>query len=404
MSVQLSAHFARRLAIQSQLLNHSLPRSKQGALQAIEHLGYVQIDTIAVIERAHHHTLWTRQPNYRPSMLHELQAADRGVFEYWGHAASYLPMSDYRYYLPKMQSYHNPQGKWEQQLLAKSGHLLEPVLKRVREEGPLTAQDFEPAAGKKRAGWWDWKPAKAALELLFWRGDLMIAERRNFQRVYDLRERVLPQGVDTSMPDEGELGAFLVRRALRSLGVATPPELQDHIRTTSRRVISRALDRLVESGEVVPVSIPGGSKEQDYALPEYLQISPRISKRVSLLSPFDNLIANRDRVSRLFGFDYMLECYVPAAKRIYGYFVLAILWGTEFVGRLDPKADRQREVLVIHNLQFEPDFEQFDRLLPKLADRLLAFSRFNGCRQIELKRVSPQRIKRPLAELFQELS
>jgi uncharacterized protein YcaQ len=147
-------------------------------------------------------------------MLDELLAVDRTIFEYWGHAASYLPMQDYRFYLPRMQSYFNPTGKWERDIYQKVGHMLQHVLERVRAEGPLTSKSFEPPPGEKREGWWDWKPAKVALELLFWRGELMIAERRNFQRVYDLTERVLPDWVDRTVPDDEQLGQFLVRRAL----------------------------------------------------------------------------------------------------------------------------------------------------------------------------------------------
>jgi uncharacterized protein YcaQ len=403
----ISLASARRVALHTQLLDGraSLPNGKEGVAQTIERLGYVQIDTIAVIRRAHHHTLWTRRPDYAPEMLHELQARDRRVFEYWGHAASYLPMSEYRYYLPRMRSFGAPRGKWERDRLERCGHLMEPVLERIREEGPLTSKDFAPPPGTKRGQWWDWKPAKVALELLFGKGDLMITERRNFQRVYDLTERVLSTDVDTSVPDEDELGRFLVRRALAAYGVAQEREIRDHIHAAERETISKSLADLVDAGQVIPVEIEGTEGAQDYALPEVLEKSAQIDQhpgRVVLLSPFDNLIIQRARMRRLFGYDYSLECYQPAAKRQYGYFVLPILWSEQLVGRLDPKADRKRKTLIVRGLFFEPEFADFDAFLPVLAQRLSDFARFNQCESVELEYVFSSKVKAMLEQLLSE--
>ncbi|MBA7698532.1 hypothetical protein ES703_107210 [subsurface metagenome] len=192
---KISSALARRLPLHSQLLDGrtKLPKGKEGIAQAIEKLGYVQIDTIAVINRAHHHTLWTRRPDYSPAMLDELQAKDRRVFEYWGHAASYLPMKDYRYYIPRMRAFPWGDG-WIKRMHERHKDVMKDVLERITKEGPLGSADFKAPDGKKRGAWWDWKPAKTALELLMWRGDLMVTERRNFQRIYDLTERVLPGG------------------------------------------------------------------------------------------------------------------------------------------------------------------------------------------------------------------
>jgi uncharacterized protein YcaQ len=379
-----------------------LPPGKASVLRTIEELGYIQIDTISVIERAHHHTLWTRLPTYKQNMLDELLAVDRTVFEYWGHAASYLPMKDYRFYLPRMKSYFDPKSKWERERYEKVSHMLQPVLERVRQEGPLTSKAFEPPPGERREGWWDWKPAKIALELLFWRGELMIAERRNFQKVYDLTERVLPAEVDVTVPTDEELGEFLVRRALRAYGLASASEINGHLRAADRPVISRALEAMLEGGEVVEIELGEIGNQPYYSLADTLKLSPRISKRVSLLSPFDNLVINRDRISKLFSFDYVLECYVPAAKRRHGYFVLPILWGTQFVGRLDPKADRKRKELIIHNLYFEPGFDADRQFLAKLAARIADLAKFNQCETIKLARVTPKQLKVPLKQSIEE--
>ena len=252
----ISQKTARRLALHAQLLDGrtSLLKGKDGVAQAIGHLGYVQIDTISVIERAHHHTLWTRMPGYKPEHLHKALAIDRTIFEYWGHAASILPMGDYRFYLPMMRSFYDPKNSWFREWGEKYGSYIGPVLKRIREEGPKAARDFENPAGRKKGPWWDWKPAKAALEMLFWRGELMIRERRGFERIYDLTERVLPDGIDTRMPEPGELGRFIVKRALTALGAANEKEIRDYIRIGDKNIIAKSLKEMASTAEIVQLS------------------------------------------------------------------------------------------------------------------------------------------------------
>ncbi len=159
----------------------------------VEKLGYVQIDTINVLNRAHHHTLWTALPHYESQDLHRAQAEEKRIFEYWGHAMSYLPMHDYAIPSPYKQHFSSPYGHWARERLERYGHIMEPTLQRIREEGPLASKDFLSEETDRKAGtWWDWRPVKMALELLFWQGKLMVAERRNFQKVFDLPDRVLP--------------------------------------------------------------------------------------------------------------------------------------------------------------------------------------------------------------------
>jgi len=397
----VSPNTARRLALHVQLLDGRtrLPHDKEGVARTIEQLGYVQIDTIAVIQRAHHHTLWSRCSGYHPDTLHELQAVDRRVFEYWGHAASYLPMSDYRFYLPRMHGFEEPHRKWEKQRIEKYGHLMPAVLERIRKEGPLSSKDFIPPEKKKGTGWWDWRPTKVALELLFWRGELMITERRNFHRIYDLAERVLPPRVDLTVPTDKELGCFLVRRALGAYGIAREQEIREHIHGHDKSVYRQALNDLTESSDLVTVTIGKDMDTDFYALPEALEIAATLKKtspRLHLLSPFDNLIIQRDRTQRLFGFDYRLECYTPAPKRQYGYFCLPILWGERLVGRLDPKAERKRRTLVIRLLQLEEGFKVTDRFCKALVGKLAELAQFNECDRVELKRCSPAGIKKTI--------
>jgi uncharacterized protein YcaQ len=404
MTESISEKIARRLVLHAQLLDGrtKIKKGKEGIAQAIGHLGYVQIDTISVIERAHHHTLWTRVPGYKPDDLHRAHAIDRSVFEYWGHAASYLPMGDYRFYLPMMRGFLDPKGSWWKGWGEKYGNYLEPVLKRIREEGPKAARDFENPGGRRKGPWWDWKPAKAALEMLFWRGQLMVRERRGFQRFYDLTERVLPAGTDTRVPGPDELGRFIVRRSLRALGVASEKEIRDYIRIGDRGIVAKALKEMLSAAEIARTTVEG-QVGVAYVLPAALAEAGRFRTRpprVRLLSPFDNLAISRSRLKERFGFDFKFECYLPKDKRDHGYFVLPILFGENMVGRLDPKADRKAGTFLVRRLALEPGFDDLDRLLPELAWAIWELARFNGCERVVLENILPKKLAAPLKEIL----
>ncbi len=404
-AIDISREHAVRLSLDSQMLldTPELPEGREAVALTIERLGYIQIDTISVVHRAHNHTLWPSFPDYDSEMLHILQAKDRRIFEFWGHAASYLPMRDYRYYLPRMHKFSDPKDKWAKQRLEKCGHLMDGVLDRIRNEGALGSKDFMSNPDAEPGQWGDWKPAKIALELLFWRGDLIVTERRNFHRIYDLTERVLPENIDTSMPFDDKLGRFLVRRALSSYGIATGKEIVNHLHAAGRDTILNALQELVDEGVVIKVSIE--NEDGFYALSDTIQNSIPSScntPKVFLLSPFDNLIIQRDRTSRLFGFDYILECYMPKEKRKHGYYVLPVLWGDRLIGRLDPKADRKNRIMIIRNLRFEPDFNDYDEFLMPFTRKLVDFAAFNGCEKIEFNLVTPRTIGASLKQLVRK--
>lgn len=416
-SLSISKHLARSLAVKAQLLyeNAKIDSGKNGILQLVDQLGYIQIDTISIIQRSHHHTLWTRHANYLEELLDELQSKDRAIFEYWGHAMSYLPMSDYRFALPKMKKFRNPSSPWVKHQSAKCGHLLKPVLDRIREEGPLGAKDFAPPPGRKGGTWWDWKPAKVALELLFWRGELMISKREKFQKVYDLTERVIPNHIDTSLPTEEELGTFLVNRALQALGIASEKDIRRFLQTESARdsdmqlagkeTISRSLNQLIVNGEVIPINLENDKSSLYYVHSNTLdkinsQKSP--NRNVFLLSIFDNLIIQRDQLKRIFDFDYALECYLPAAKKSFGYFTLPILWGNNFVGKIDPKADRKNKTLIINNLIIEQSEADSDDFLSSLAERLAELTRFNQCERVRISKLSPVKLRPVLNRMIKQ--
>ncbi|MFQ5627544.1 MAG: winged helix-turn-helix domain-containing protein [bacterium] len=376
------------LDAQGLLRNEYFGSGKNGALKCIEHLGYVQIDTISVVQRAHHHVLWSRVRNYKPVLLDILQREKR-VFEYWSHAAAYLPMADFRYYLPMMHALRNGEIHW---WFRKEKKPTEFVLDRIKAEGALSARDFDDPE-KKRGDWWQWKPAKKALEQLFMEGYLMIEKRVNFQKVYDLTERVLPAHIDTTMPSKLEMAKFLILAALRAHGLMAEPEIA-YLRGNPRPHVRTGLAELLEAGKIAIVGIKELPGTKYYALSEALPGLARLRQRnkITILSPFDNAIIQRKRTQKLFGFDYQLECYLPKPKRKFGYFCLPILRGDTFIGRVDAKADRPNHLLIVRNLVFEQDTKILENTLPELAKALRAFAAFNECEKIRLEKGQPKKL------------
>ncbi|HUP56529.1 MAG TPA: crosslink repair DNA glycosylase YcaQ family protein [Bdellovibrionota bacterium] len=374
--IDLTLPEARLLALNGQALLEPEPfgKGKGAALRTIEHLGYVQIDTISVVERAHHHVLWTRVPDYSPALLHELQARDRTVFEYWSHAAAYLPMRDYRFSLHRKRQFAEGKRHW----FRRNRKLQAYVLDRIRAEGPLQARDFENP--RKRGTWWDWKPAKVALEQLFQEGTLMIRERKGFQKVYDLTERVLPEGVDTREPTPVEHCTYLIESTLRSHGLASEREMR-YLRRGLDRPMREALAELEESGKVRKLRVV--EKETYYCLAETLELPrSRPGDEVRILSPFDSFIIQRKRLQRFFEFDYQIECYVPEPKRKFGYFCLPLLWKDRLVGRIDAKADRTERTLSVKSLHLELKPSERAAFKAPFLTELARFAAFNGCEKI----------------------
>jgi len=409
----ISLEFVRRIILHEQMLVDEKPSltGKERIAQIIDKLGYIQIDPMVVIERTQHHVLWTRDHEYHPNVLYELQVKDRKIFEYWGHALAFMPMKDYRFCLPRMRNFANPQNQWALGRLERSQHLLQPIMDQIRQHGPMSAKDFAQVTATKD----DATTVSFAFDLLFWKGDLMVAERQNLQKIYDITERVLPEWVAINYPDDNELGQFFVRRALTAYGVAQESEIcnfmqpessrDTHVQAITKDKVRLSLQELINTNEVIPIYIEGNDQTTYYALKDILKKSGSISAippQVFLLSPFDNLIIQRDRIRRIFGFDYALECYLPASKRTYGYYVLPILWSDALVGRLDPKADRKTNTMIINSLAFEPGFDDFDQFIPYFVRKLIDFSRFNQCKQIRLERVTPEKIKMILKQKLSE--
>lgn len=385
--MELELKQAINIALGSQLYRQQALTGKDGLCSLIQQLGYIQIDTISVVERAHHHTIWSRMNTYNKADLDQLLEQDRAIYEYWGHAASYLPMQNYRYSLPRMQSFPDA-NSWERQFFDKYRHLMDEVLQRIKQEGALGSKDFgDDRVDKPLTGWGSEKPAKLALDLLFWKGELMISQRKGFQRIYDLRERILPDWVDTSTPCQEELFRHYILSSLSAMGIGTISDIQNHYLNRGKEHFSRHLLPLLESGEVICVDVQGIA-EQHYLLPEALEKYASQSKNLNqlyLLSPFDNVVIQRPRLKRLFGFDYTIECYVTPKKRVYGYWCLPLLYKNRFIGRLDCKADRKAKIMQINSLHLEPGVKPDPKLVSALQHAFNRFSEFCGCESISVE-------------------
>ena len=358
----------------------------------IDHLGFVQLDTNYVVERAHHHVMVARIPGYEPEWLAEL-VEDGRVFEFFTSDAGFLPMHDFRFSLPVKEAFA-AHGK---ALTRREECLMKQVMDRVEREGPLMVGDFENDRLEVSRGWWDWRPAKMALERLYLEGRLMITRTKSFHKVYDLPFNLLPDGTDLTAPHAEEYARFVIRRTLGALGIAYVKELAWRARYVKGNLVKKELEKMVASGEVRTVQVEGVKGGPLYMLPDQ-KTEIELPGEAFILSPFDLLNVFRHRLRDFFGFDYQIECFVPADKRKYGYFSLPVLVGDAFVARMDAKADRKEKLLIVHNLHFE-EVEISDATIRKIAVALRAFVVFNKCRDVVFRRSNREEYLSELGEL-----
>jgi len=344
------------------------------AYRFIEHLGYLQLDTNYVVERAHHHALFARVPDYETSWLAEL-CDDGKVFEYFSSESGYLPMNDYRFSLPVKEAF-----KAKAIDLSKpESQLMQQITDRVERDGAVKVSDFDDDRVEASTGWWDWRPAKVALERLYFQGVLMISRDAKFHKSYDVPLNLVPQEIDMEMPAPEEFARYIIKRTLGALGICSVKEMNWRARRVKGNLVKTELEKMLEEGEVLPVQV-NGVKGPLFMLAG-TNTHVQLADDVFILSPFDVLNVFRHRLSDFFEFDYQVECFVPAPKRLYGYFCLPILAGERFIARMDAKADRKKSVLLVHNLHFEAVILD-DQLIDKFADALKAFVQFNQCHDI----------------------
>jgi uncharacterized protein YcaQ len=400
--VHLSLPAARALALAAQglLTPPELPARKADVLATIRRMELLQIDSIHVVARSPYLVLWSRLGDYDPRWLDEL-LADGAIFEYWAHAACFLPIEDYGLYRREMLDGWAYQKAW----LAAHPEEVGLVLDRIREQGAVRAADF-PRTGGPSGPWWDWKVEKQVLERLLWVGELMIARRENFQRVYDLRERILPGWDDVQTPSAEEVRRAFALKAVRALGVAPARWVGGYFYTPKKGLVA-LLDRLVDEGALRRATVEGWDAPA-YVHPDHLPLAEQAAAGAlepaltTLLSPFDPLVSDRARVEELFGFYYRIEVYTPSHKRQFGYFTLPILHRGALIGRLDPKAHRAAGLFEVRALHLEPGVTVTDTLITDLAAALHACAAWHKTPQVVIRQSDPPEVAARLQAVLAE--
>lgn len=340
----LSKALARRIWLRAQNLHERAPfgSGPEATRAAIEHLGYVQIDTINVIERCHHHILFSRIPEYRRDDLRHAQSVDRSVFEYWTHALAYVPTKDLAYFLPAMRQQSR---KWFASIKPAD---VKKLLARIEAEGALTIRDIDDDVPiEKEHLWASRKPSKRVLECAFYKGLLTISAREGMLKTYELASRHFGWDKPPKAATEREVLTYILDRALRAQGFVSLDSIC-HLDAPRKPDIRRLIETRVRRGELVPVDLEGAGKLEHWARPEALETpDDPIGERAHILSPFDPLIIQRKPLALVFDYDHRFEAYIPKEKRVFGYFSLPVLVGDEIVAAIDLKADRAAKALRI---------------------------------------------------------
>lgn len=379
-SAAISPAQARALWLRAQRLDEDAPfgAGPQAVGAATAHLGYVQIDTIHVIERSHHHILFTRIPEYRRSDLERAQSADRSVFEYWTHALAYVPTADYRMYMPAMKAYRDKPQRTGSEIDPKAYRAL---LARIRDEGALSIRDItDDVLVEKTHPWGSRKPSRAALRRGFFIGDLTISRRSGMLKTYELTDRHFGWPARPRPASADQFAHYLLQRGLQSQGLVSLDSLCHGNAACKPRVLAR-IERAVRRRELVEVHLAGHAKQRHWVTPQAMDEAPTaLAPRVHLLSPFDPLVIQRRRLQTFFGYEHRFEAYVPPDKRVLGYFALPVLAGDAIVAALDLKMDRQADRLRVQRWTWlqrraglkaaiEQALERFERFQRGLAPR-----------------------------------
>ncbi|MDX2140798.1 MAG: crosslink repair DNA glycosylase YcaQ family protein [Chloroflexota bacterium] len=363
----------------------------------IRQMHILQIDTIHIVARSPYLVLWSRLGDYHPRWLEDL-LAEGALFEYWSHAACFLPIEDYPLYRHMQQDWFGGRArKW----LDEHPGVVEAVLNHVRTHGETRSSDFERTDGQK-GSWWNWKEEKIALEYLFYAGELMIRKRHNFQRVYDLRERVLPHYAELPAVAPAEAHEQFILSTLQALGVTKADWIPDYFRM-SKTDFKAAFSRLLKQDRLLTVAVEGWDSPVYFHPDSRPQVEaaadgaiPR--SKTTFLSPFDPLVWDRSRALNLFNFDYKIEVYTPEPKRKYGYFTLPILYNNRLIGRLDPKAHRKDGIFEVKALHLEPGVVVDDALIAALKQSLHACAAWHKTPQVIVRKASEPGLAERLSE------
>ncbi len=374
----LSNAAARRTWLHAQRLDVQAPfgEGAPAVAAAANHLGYVQIDTINVIERCHHHILFNRIPDYRRADLKQAQSVDKSVFEYWTHALSYIPSKDISFFLPAMKAHKRDGHKWFSSVTPADTRK---VMRLVR-AGPLTIRDIEDdVLIEKEHLWQSRKPSKRALQLAFYGGVVTISERNGMLKTYELTTRHFGWDKLPKPASASEQTAYLLDRALRAQGVVSLDSIC-HLDAPSKKAVRRLIDARVRRKELVPVALEGARKQEHWARPDVLKPAGEVDAGlVHILSPFDPLIIQRKRTELIFGYSHRFEAYVPKERRLFGYFALPVLVGDDIVATIDLKTDRQNKKLLMQKWTWIGNGKKQaarKELKRRIEDELNRFERF----------------------------
>ena len=376
--VALTKTDARRIWVHAQRLDESAPfgDGPQATPAAVAHLGYVQIDTINVVERCHHQILYTRIPTYQRDHLRQAQSVDKSVFEYWTHALSYVPTADIRFFTRSMKRDSNTSGSRFYQAVTRGE--LQKILGRIKRTGALTIRDIDDdQLREKDHEWASRKPSKRALQLAFYRGVLTISQREGMLKTYDLMTRHFGWDRLPRPATEGERMAYLLDRALRAQGIVSLDSIC-HLDAPSKAAIHKVIRSRVYRNALVPVAIDG-SRHEHWAAPAALEAAFAPNEIVHILNPFDPLVIQRKRLSLFFGYDHVFEAYVPKEKRKFGYFTHPVLVGNDIVAVLDLKTDRERQKLLMQKWTWVQKGPR-SALRRQIEDALHRFERFQLAR------------------------
>ena len=391
------------LAAQGLLTPPARRATRDDVRAAVARMSLLQLDTIHVVARSPYLVLHARLGDYDPAWLDEL-VASTSLFETWAHEACIAPIEDYPLHRRSLQTRRHWFVNRARRLRRRQGKGMVALLDHVRASGPVKVSDFTDSR-RGRGGWWDWKKEKAWLEAWLALGELMVARREKFQRVYDLASRVHPPSAGLVLPAAEEASRGLVERAVRALGVTRARWINDYFRTAPR-LGAAGLRPMVADGTLVEVTVkgwpdPGFVHRDQLPLAERAAAGQLRATRTALLSPFDPVVWDRERALAMFGFDYRLECYTPAPKRRYGYFALPILRRGALVGRLDAKAHRAEGRFEVKALHLEPGLRAGAALLADLARAIAASARWHGTPEVQLRRTVPASARRGLVAALQ---
>ena len=339
----------------------------------IQKLGYVQLDSIRIVERAHHHILYSRHTAYRPRHLERLQAKSPALFEHWTHDSSLIPLEHYPHWHHRFAHTRSRIALWRERF--GDDRVIKTVRDHIEEKGASRARDFAHLGGRT-GPWWGWGPAKAALEYLWRTGELAVLERDGFEKVYDLAKRTIPAALRKEKPSSGDTMQWACNEALDRLGAATPRMLADFWGHASIPEAAKWIDAEKKKGRLIDVMLHGAADRRGFAAVARPDIEAALAKlpaptsRLRVLSPFDPVLRDRARSERIFGFDYRIEVFVPGPKRKFGYYVFPLLEGARFVGRIDMKAERDKDRLAVKALWMEPRLSLSKARKSKLENEL----------------------------------